>query len=176
MRCESRWRDKVLIRADGDARMTVERLRTWYRGHRRRTWLSAVLFAHVLGFVSSFDALMSTRTAPGAVAWIVSLNTFPVVAVPSYWVFGRSRFQGYVIGRRDYASELYGELQDRMALVHPFRVTLPPDDRKVEAIERLAKMPMVVGNEVELLIDGTATFRSILDGARQRAGAVLHRS
>lgn len=147
--------------------------RQWLSARRRRLLVGAVLLAHVLGFVSSLDALMSTRTAPGAVAWIVSLNTFPVAAVPTYWVFGRSRFQGYVIGRRDYDSELYAELQDRMALVHPFRVTLPADDRKVEAIERLAKMPMVVGNEVELLIDGEATFRSILDGIESARDSVL---
>ena len=153
--------------------MTFEALKSWYRGHRRRAWLTAMLFAHVLGFVSSLDALMSTRTSPGAVAWIVSLNTFPVAAVPTYWVFGRSRFQGYVIGRREDDNELYTELQDRMSLVHPFRVTLPPDDRKVEAIERLAKMPMVVGNEVELLIDGEATFRSIFEGIEAARESVL---
>lgn len=153
--------------------MAFGRLRIWYRERPRRTWLSLILFAHVLGFVSSLDALMSTRTAPGTVAWIVSLNTFPVAAVPTYWVFGRSRFQGYVIGRREDDNELYTELQDRMSLVHPFRVALPADDRKVEAIERLAKMPMVVGNEVELLIDGEATFRSILEGIGAARDSVL---
>lgn len=145
----------------------------WLAAHRRRLLVSVFVTAHVLGFVSSLDALMSTRTAPGAVAWIVSLNTFPVVAVPTYWVFGRSRFQGYVIGRREDDSELFTELQDRMSLVHPFRVTLPPEDRKVEAIERLAKMPMVTGNEVELLIDGKATFRSIFDGIEAARESVL---
>lgn len=153
--------------------MFVAKVFRWVARRRRRSIVLAVVLAHTVGFLSSLDALMSTRTAPGAVAWIVSLNTFPVVAVPTYWVFGRSRFQGYVIGRRDYASELYAELQDRMAMVHPFRVTLPPEDRKVEAIERLAKMPMVVGNEVELLIDGEATFRSILDGIESARDSVL---
>lgn len=145
----------------------------WITTHRRRSILMAVLLAHAAGFVSSIDALMSTRTAPGAVAWIVSLNTFPVAAVPAYWVFGRSRFQGYVIGRREDDSGLYNELQDRMSLVLPYRVTLPLDDRKVGAIERLAKMPMVTGNDVELLIDGEATFRSIFDGIEAARESVL---
>ena len=56
----------------------------------------AVVVFHVLGFLSSIHAIMSTRTEQGAVAWAVSLNTFPYVAVPAYWVLGRSRFQGYV--------------------------------------------------------------------------------
>ena len=61
--------------------------------------LGVVVF-HVLGFLSSIHAIMSTRTEQGAVAWAVALNTFPYVAVPAYWVLGRSRFQGYVTARR----------------------------------------------------------------------------
>ena len=47
---------------------------------------------HILGAISSIHAIMSTRTAQGAVAWAVSLNTFPYVAVPAYWVLGRNKF------------------------------------------------------------------------------------
>jgi cardiolipin synthase A/B len=130
----------------------------------RRYLLGALLLAHALGFVSSFDALMSTRTAPGAVAWIVSLNTFPYVAVPAYWVFGRTKFQGYVIGRQRGDTVLNNALHDKMALVHPYKVSLPPGQRHVQAMERLAKMPMVGGNRVELLVDGEATFRSLFAG------------
>ena len=76
---------------------------------RKRAVFAAVFVAHTLGILSSIDALMSTRTAPGAVAWIVSLSTFPYVTVPVYWVFGRNRFNGYVIGRReDQAEPLHG--------------------------------------------------------------------
>ena len=59
-----------------------------------------VVLFHVLGFTSSIHAVMSTRTSQGAIAWAVSLNTFPYLAVPAYWVFGRSKFQGYVVARR----------------------------------------------------------------------------
>src|SRR5690554_3719900 len=158
-----------------DGRMAFERLRTWYREHPRRTWLSVMLFAHLLGFVSSLDALMSTRTAPGAVAWIVSLNTFPVVAVPSYWVFGRSRFQGYVIGRREDESELYHELVPHMTNIYLLHANGHghPRNASVEAIEKLAKMPMVDANDVELLIDGEATFESIFAGIERAKESVL---
>lgn len=76
---------------------------------RRRFWrrlLLVVGVAHLVGFVSSLDAMMSSRTSQGAVAWIVSLNTLPYVAVPAYWVFGRTKFQGYVSARRDENSVL----------------------------------------------------------------------
>jgi cardiolipin synthase len=79
-------------------------------------------------------------------------------------VFGRSKFQGYVIGRREDESMRYRELDDPMSLVHPYRVALAPGERHVQAIEWLATMPMVRSNRVELVIDGEAIFRSLFDG------------
>ena len=132
--------------------------------YKRRVIVTLLISAHLVGFVSSLDALMSTRTAPGTVAWMVALNTVPYVTVPAYWVFGSSKFQGYVIGRRAGDSQLHHKLDDKMSLVHPYRVDLPPGERHVTAIEALAKMPMVGGNRAELLIDGDQTFQSILKG------------
>ncbi len=73
---------------------------------KRRTkkmWIviALIVVAHITGFLSSIDAVMSTRTSQGAIAWAVSLNTFPYLAVPAYWVLGRSRFEGYVDARQD---------------------------------------------------------------------------
>jgi cardiolipin synthase A/B len=138
-----------------------------HRGVRlvRRHWIASTLaVAHLLGMVSSVDALMGTRTAPGAVAWMVSLNTFPVVAVPAYWVFGRSRFQGYVIGRRDTDSQLHHALETKMALVEPFAVRDFSSHLDLRAMERLAKLPTLGGNDVQLLADGESTFKSIFEG------------
>lgn len=131
---------------------------------RRRLVVGALFLAHALGFASSLDALMSTRTAPGAVAWIVSLNTFPYVAVPAYWVFGRTKFQGYVIGRREVESALHEALRDKMGFLPLYSVSLPPEQRHMQAMERLAKMPLVGGNRAELLVDGEAAFRSLFAG------------
>ena len=39
---------------------------------------------------------MTSRTEQGAIAWSVSLVSFPFVAVPAYLVFGRSTFEGMV--------------------------------------------------------------------------------
>lgn len=141
--------------------------------YRRRIIITLLISAHLVGFVSSLDALMSTRTAPGTVAWIVTLNTVPYVTVPAYWVFGRTKFQGYVIGRRQGDSLLHHKLDNKMSKIYPHRVELPPGERHVAAIERLAKMPMVGGNRVELLIDGDRTFASILEGIAAARDYVL---
>src|SRR5262245_50766935 len=68
-------------------------------GKRRRSMLIVFCFvlAHLLGALTSVRAIMEVRTAQGAVAWAVALNTFPYVAVPAYWVFGRTSFHGYVL-------------------------------------------------------------------------------
>ncbi len=131
-----------------------------------RTILIALVVAtfHVLGLVSAVHALMSTRTSQGAIAWVVSLITFPYVAVPAYWVFGRSKFRGYVQARRN--TDDLGDIIETEALeaVESFRVHGATWEHAAQAGEALAGMPILEGNSVELLIDGEATFTSILEG------------
>jgi cardiolipin synthase len=134
----------------------------WSRWRRLRVWV--LLSFKVLGVVSAVDAVMSTRTAPGAIAWSVSLIGMPVVAVPAYWVFGRSTFEGYVEARRDHQAEfdeLAREVRSRMApTVVDFERPVPD----YEALKELTATRMTGGNRFELLVDGEATFDSILAG------------
>jgi cardiolipin synthase len=132
-----------------------------------------VVVFHVLGLVSSVHAVMSTRTSQGAIAWAVSLVTFPYLAVPAYWVFGRSKFQGYVIARRNADTRNDPREQEIVDSLTRFRV---PDADGVEAVraaEGLANMPVLTGNNVNLLIDGEATFDSILKGIDKAEKYVL---
>jgi cardiolipin synthase len=128
--------------------------------------IAALLVAlfHAMGLVSSVHAVMSTRTSQGAIAWAVSLNTFPYLAVPAYWVFGRSKFQGYVVARRN--TDVRNDAIEQRAIktVAPYRVAEADRAEAVIAAEGLANMPVLSGNSVELLIDGDATFTSILEG------------
>jgi cardiolipin synthase len=123
-----------------------------------------VILAHVLGLISSIHAIMSTRTAQGAIAWSVSLNAVPYVAVPAYWVLGRNKFQGYVTARRARDKESQRIRREASARVAPYLVPDSDKSQSTRAAERLADMPFLGGNHVELLIDGEATFRSILEG------------
>ncbi|MCC6233403.1 MAG: cardiolipin synthase [Verrucomicrobiales bacterium] len=129
--------------------------------------------AHLAGALTSVRAVMEVRTAQGAIAWAISLNTFPYLAVPAYWVFGRSRFEGYQVARRladqparKLARETVDDLRQRGLLV-------PREEKEALWVERLAKLPATVGNDAELLIDGEATFRSILDGIGRAQKYVL---
>ena len=60
---------------------------------------------HCLGILSAVKAIMESRTPQGAIAWALGLVTFPYIAVPAYWVFGRSKFQGFVTLLREDKAE-----------------------------------------------------------------------
>jgi cardiolipin synthase len=134
---------------------------------------AVIALFHFMGLISSIHAVMSTRTSQGAIAWAVSLNTFPYLAVPAYWVLGRSRFQGYVTARR--ATDLRNKhIAERIqAGIAPYRVAASAETEAVRVAEALAGMPALRGNRVDLLIDGDATFTSILEGIDQANDYIL---
>lgn len=143
---------------------------------RKRTrWLIAVgtVVFHVLGFFSSIHAVMSTRTSQGAIAWAVTLNTIPWAAVPAYWVFGRSKFRGYITARQDGDAEIQNVVREAATAVTPFISTLGDEYGSVRAAELLAEIPVLTNNTVELLVDGDATFASIFEGIEQAEEYIL---
>ena len=74
-------------------------------------WIIIATVFHILGFISSINAVMSARTSQGAIAWAISLNTFPYIAVPAYWFLGRSRFHGYVTARHSVDMDIKKKLE-----------------------------------------------------------------
>jgi cardiolipin synthase len=139
----------------------------------RRILVGVFVVFQVLGLISAVEAIMSTRTAPGAIAWTLGLVAAPVVAVPAYWVFGRSKFEGYLGARRDIQSQfdsLYARVRSNMdAAAVEFDRPTPAWD----ALRGLSQTRLVGGNRVELLVNGEATFNSILAGIAQAKDYVL---
>ena len=92
------------------------------------TLLSIVIFtAQVAGFLTAVKAIMETRTAQGAIAWAVSLIALPWVAVPAYWIFGRTKFAGYVTARRaEVLKTSYPSRRIRSSRVKSAACKLPP--------------------------------------------------
>ena len=137
-------------------------------------WITLfILFCHLAGALTSVHAIMGVRTAQGAVAWAVSLNTFPYVAVPAYWILGRSKFHGYVLARRTdlvhtdpTARQFFTNLVSRNLLAEPGR-------DHAFLVEKLARLPFTTGNDAELLVNGEATFKSIFDGIARATNYVL---
>jgi cardiolipin synthase len=121
---------------------------------------TAVLF-YLLGVVHAIHALMHVRTAQGTIAWILSLLMIPHVAVPLYWIAGRSRFEGYVRARRSEDAELRKLATDMHQRLRAYE--LPADDAFARGAEFLGGLPFTRGNELELLIDGKETFEALFE-------------
>lgn len=126
--------------------------------------VALVVVFEILGILSAVHAIMSSRTPQGSIAWAVSLVALPYVSVPAYWVFGRNKFNGYVLARQ---SEL--ELLDDVIRKANAQITAVAavDEHRSAALtgaEKMARVPLTGGNSVTLLVDGDATFASIFEG------------
>ena len=127
-------------------------------------WASIAALFHACGLLSSINAVMTTRTAQGAVAWVISLNTCPYLAVPAYWILGRNRFDGYSTARRSASASVQSKLNKVLEGLAAYRVPELDASSPASAAEKLAGLPFLGGNRLQLLIDGAATFESILQG------------
>ena len=101
-------------------------------------WALLVLLAYVAGIISCFHAIMRTRTAQGAIAWSVSLLTFPYLAVPAYWVLGRRKFHGYTASWKEVADKIVGRLDQARAEVEPRFIKEGGRIPSYEALRKLA--------------------------------------
>ncbi len=135
---------------------------------RRGLIASFVLMMHLVGALTSVQAVMSTRTSQGAIAWAISLNTFPYVAVPAYWVLGQSKFDGYELLRREehlansqVAKQARRVLEEEGTLLIP---RTPTEESHVRLLEHISRLPITTGNSARLLIDGQETFGAIRAG------------
>ncbi len=135
--------------------------------------VTLLLVFQLLGLASSIHAILRTRTPQGAIAWAVSLNALPIITVPAYWVFGRSKFNGYTEAWRDASLDIESEINELRNQIQAYRVTLGEVFPESEAIKKPSILKLTKGNDVELLIDGQATYESIHAGIEQAESYVL---
>ena len=128
---------------------------------------------HILGILSAVKAIMESRTPQGATAWALGLITFPYIALPAYWVFGRSKFKGFVKLLREDRAEVGQACAKYIEQLKKNKLILSPDRRDAMPVEKLAGLPFTIGNEAELLVDGVATFESIFAGIERAQHYVL---
>jgi cardiolipin synthase A/B len=145
--------------------------RTW-TGKKRFIVLLMVLL-HVMGALTSVQAVMETRTSQGAIAWAVSLNTFPYAALPAYWIFGSTKFNGYVKQRRDSFDETNLSVRKVIEQAREKNFTVTDMGGAGQLAEQLAKLPATSGNEALLLRNGEQIFSSIFEGIEKAREYVL---
>jgi cardiolipin synthase len=143
-------------------RLTKDMMRKGLR--KTKIIVSLVIVFQVLGILSAIHAVLNVRTSQGSIAWALSLVTIPYVSVPAYWVFGRNKFQGYVLARREEIDSLSEVIRQANVQLNVASVDGSEDRGGMRAAETLARSPLTDGNRAELLIDGQATFDSIFAG------------
>ncbi|MEJ2175870.1 MAG: phospholipase D-like domain-containing protein, partial [bacterium] len=132
------------------------------------------VFVELVAVAAALRAVMTARTAQGAVAWAIALVTFPWVTLPLYAVFGGRKFHGYRLARRSGDADIRAlarRIEGHFAPV--LRPELAEQMGPFAALERLALMPFLGGNDARLLINGEATFGAILEAIAQARDYVL---
>jgi cardiolipin synthase len=123
----------------------------------------AALCLHVAGVFAAMHAVMHTRTAQGAFAWVLGLVLLPYVTLVPYLFLGASHFGGYV--------DLHRQRQARFFILreeatHPGTLgllahTAPVRDARYDAIGRMLQTAMHGGNALLLHVDGEAAFAAM---------------
>jgi cardiolipin synthase len=126
-----------------------------------------------LGILAAVDAVMTARTAQGAVAWALALVAVPFVAVPAYLVFGRARLPARVAAYADRQHELDAAFESLRDALAPWRVPEGEGPAGLVAVRRLTRMEPVGGNAARLLSDGAETFDDLLAGIADARHTVL---
>lgn len=134
----------------------------------------AVFCVQVIGILLALRAILISRTPQAAIAWVIALVTFPIIAIPFFLVFGESRFIGYKQAGHGESPDLDRLLAQTDECLRPFQT--PPDDPQSDAIrlnERLIGLPLTHGNKADLLIDGAQTFSAICDAIDTAAESIV---
>lgn len=113
---------------------------------------------YLLAFVCAVREIMNSRTSQGSIAWLLSLGLLPFPTAFLYMIFGWKFFDDYATDRIRNGRAARPLRAKDLALIDRETSAEWPVQTKV------SEVPFLTGNEVELLIDGTATFDSIFEG------------
>ena len=133
-----------------------------------------IAVAEVAGLLLAVDAVMGRRSSQGAIAWFIALVTVPLVTVPCYLVFGRTRFLGYAEALRDASDQVGARVADWRQRMTAFAAEPGEGLAAIDAVaRRLTGLPFTRANAAELLIDGAATYRAMLEAIAAAESYVL---
>ncbi|MGB5277795.1 MAG: cardiolipin synthase [Gammaproteobacteria bacterium] len=135
---------------------------------------TVLLVAEILGVVLAINAVMQPRSSQGAIAWFIALITMPLITVPLYVVFGRTRFLGYTEALRKAEASVGTRVQEWLAQMNAMAAKPRHGLEVIEALSRnLTHIPFLRANQVELLIDGEATYDAMINAIESAEAYVL---
>lgn len=113
---------------------------------------------YLLALVCAVREILNSRTSQGSIAWLLSLMLLPIPTVLLYLVFGWKFFDDYATDRTQNGRANRPLRARDLALIDG------DTDAKWPVQVQVSELPFLKGNEVELLVDGEATFDSIFAG------------
>lgn len=123
----------------------------------------ALVVLHGMALLFIFDVIMNGRTSQGTIAWVMALFFFPYLAVFLYLMFGARRLKDYAIAHQSDTTDIrhIGKMlrQDQRV-----RELMVKETLQFDILSEIYHLPVMRGNRCTLLINGKATFDSILQG------------
>ncbi|WP_370600444.1 cardiolipin synthase [Pseudomonas nitroreducens] len=135
-----------------------------------------LVLIQILGVIAAVHAVLTVRTAQGAIAWATSLVFMPLLTLVPYLVFGRSRFDAYIGARRQANEEMHvaaAELDWRPWVEEALAARQYDGYKGLKAMVGLARMPTLANNHVRLLVNGKASFEAIFEAISAAKQVVL---
>lgn len=135
-----------------------------------------LVLIQILGVIAAVHAVLTVRTAQGAIAWATSLVFMPLLTLVPYLVFGRSRFDAYIGARRQANEEMHvaaAELDWRPWVEEALAARQYDGYKGLKAMVGLARMPTLANNHVRLLVNGKASFEAMFEAISAAKQVVL---
>ncbi|MDY6793082.1 MAG: cardiolipin synthase [Thermodesulfobacteriota bacterium] len=133
----------------------------------------AVPLVELFGIIAAVHAIMTSRTSQGAIAWGISLVTFPWLALILYAIFGRNKFKGYVSLRNSKDKSIQRIIGSSRGEAVEKKLICEELTTSEMALTRLSNLPMTHSNNSQLLIDGEETFDCIFKGIESAKEYIL---
>ncbi len=132
-----------------------------------------ITISYVLGIFCACYAILSSRTPQGATAWVFALLSFPLVTVPVFLIFGRSKFQGYNSKRKLMDFKVQQEFE-RLKAIEAGYIPQSDEIHLINATIAPGNQPgFTRKNGIELLIDGDQTFQRILNDIEKATNYIV---
>ncbi len=113
---------------------------------------------YLLAIVCAVREILNSRTSQGSIAWLLSLALLPFPSVFLYLIFGWKAFDDYAQDR------VQNGRADRPLRARDLALVDRETDEKWPVQVAVSEVPFLKGNDVEILVDGQATFDSIFAG------------
>jgi cardiolipin synthase len=137
----------------------------------------AEVLVYCIGILCAIHAVMNVQSSRGAIAWGISLITFPWLAIPLYLIFGKNEFWQYAKAMRNAYKEHYRLVNQVYREILEHKAKLPAKFAILEELaETFTPFPFTVGNQVELLIDGQQTYKEMLQAIDKAKDYILLQS